>query len=67
MFSWLSKIRDKITVERHKIVSRSRQLVDLLQSRAANTKADGEQLFRRALFNILIHDTDDHRKRPPMT
>jgi serine/threonine-protein kinase HipA len=35
-------------------------LVDLLQSRGANTRADCEQLFRRVLFNILIHNTDDH-------
>jgi serine/threonine-protein kinase HipA len=31
-----------------------------LQSRGANTRADCEQLFRRVLFNILIHNTDDH-------
>jgi serine/threonine-protein kinase HipA len=36
------------------------ELVDLLQSRGANTAADCEQLFRRVLFNILIHNTDDH-------
>lgn len=36
------------------------ELVDLLQSRGANTKADCEQLFRRVLFSILIHNTDDH-------
>jgi len=36
------------------------ELVDLLQSRWANTAADCEQLFRRVLFNILIHNTDDH-------
>jgi serine/threonine-protein kinase HipA len=36
------------------------ELVDLLQSRGANTSADCEQLFRRVLFNILIHNTDDH-------
>jgi serine/threonine-protein kinase HipA len=35
-------------------------IVDLLQSRGADTKADCEQLFRRVLFNILIHNTDDH-------
>jgi serine/threonine-protein kinase HipA len=35
--------------------------VDLLQSRGADTAADCEQLFRRVLFNILIHNTDDHR------
>ncbi len=36
------------------------ELVDLLQSRGAQTRADCEQLFRRVLFNILIHNTDDH-------
>jgi serine/threonine-protein kinase HipA len=36
------------------------ELVDLLQTRGANTNADCEQLFRRVLFNILIHNTDDH-------
>jgi serine/threonine-protein kinase HipA len=36
------------------------ELVDLLQSRGAHTKADCVQLFRRVLFNILIHNTDDH-------
>lgn len=36
------------------------EIVDLLQSRGADTKADCEQLFRRVLFNILIHNTDDH-------
>src|SRR5260370_22142832 len=36
------------------------ELVDLLQSRGADTNADCEQLFRRVLFNILIHNTDDH-------
>jgi serine/threonine-protein kinase HipA len=36
------------------------ELVDLLQSRGANTIADCEQLFRRVLFNIRIHNTDDH-------
>jgi serine/threonine-protein kinase HipA len=34
--------------------------VDLLQSRGTDTAADYEQLFRRVLFNILIHNTDDH-------
>jgi serine/threonine-protein kinase HipA len=34
--------------------------VDLLQSRGADIAADCEQLFRRVLFNILIHNTDDH-------
>jgi serine/threonine-protein kinase HipA len=36
------------------------ELVDLLQSRGADTHADCVQLFRRVLFNILIHNTDDH-------
>jgi serine/threonine-protein kinase HipA len=36
------------------------ELVDLLQSRGADTAADCEQLFRRVLFNVLIHNTDDH-------
>lgn len=36
------------------------ELVDLLQSRGSNTRADCEQLFRRILFNILIHNSDDH-------
>jgi serine/threonine-protein kinase HipA len=36
------------------------ELVDLLQSRGADTARDCEQLFRRVLFNILIHNTDDH-------
>ena len=36
------------------------ELVDLLQSRGADTRADSIQLFRRVLFNILIHNTDDH-------
>ena len=36
------------------------ELVDLLQSRGANTQADCEQLFRRVLLNIRVHNTDDH-------
>jgi serine/threonine-protein kinase HipA len=36
------------------------ELVDLLQSRGADRAADCEQLFRRVLFNILIHNADDH-------
>jgi serine/threonine-protein kinase HipA len=36
------------------------ELVDLLQSRGSNTLADCEQLFRRVLLNIRIHNTDDH-------
>jgi serine/threonine-protein kinase HipA len=36
------------------------ELVDLLQSRGSNRDADCEQLFRRVVFNIMIHNTDDH-------
>jgi serine/threonine-protein kinase HipA len=36
------------------------ELVDLLQSRGADTQADCAQLFRRVLLNIRIHNTDDH-------
>jgi serine/threonine-protein kinase HipA len=36
------------------------ELVDLLQSRGADTHSDCVQLFRRVLFNILVHNTDDH-------
>ena len=36
------------------------ELVDLLQSQGAHTHADCVQLFRRVVFNILIHNTDDH-------
>lgn len=36
------------------------ELVDLLQSRGASTRADCEQLFRRVVFSILVHNTDDH-------
>lgn len=36
------------------------ELVDLLQSRGANTQTDCAELFRRVVFNILIHNTDDH-------
>jgi serine/threonine-protein kinase HipA len=36
------------------------ELVDLLQSRSADTLADCEQLFRRVLLNIRVHNTDDH-------
>jgi serine/threonine-protein kinase HipA len=36
------------------------ELVDLLQSRGADTRVDCMQLFRRVLFNIFIHNTDDH-------
>jgi len=36
------------------------ELVDLLQSRGTDTRLDCAELFRRVLFNILIHNTDDH-------
>lgn len=36
------------------------ELVDLLQSRGADTRADCEELFRRVVFSILVHNTDDH-------
>lgn len=36
------------------------ELVDLLQSRGAKTHADCRKLFRRVVFSILIHNTDDH-------
>ena len=36
------------------------ELVDLLQSRGANTHDDCVELFRRVVFSILIHNTDDH-------
>jgi serine/threonine-protein kinase HipA len=36
------------------------ELVDLLQRQGADTRADCEQLFRRVVFNTLIHNTDDH-------
>ena len=36
------------------------ELVDLLQSRGSNRVADCEQLFHRVVFNIMIHNTDDH-------
>ncbi|MSQ70528.1 MAG: type II toxin-antitoxin system HipA family toxin [Betaproteobacteria bacterium] len=36
------------------------ELVDLLQSRGADVRADCQQLFRRVVFSILIHNTDDH-------
>lgn len=36
------------------------ELVDLLQTRGSATAADCEQLFRRVVFSILIHNTDDH-------
>ncbi|MGH8278935.1 MAG: type II toxin-antitoxin system HipA family toxin [Gammaproteobacteria bacterium] len=36
------------------------ELVDLLQARGADTRADCEELFRRVLLSILLHNTDDH-------
>ncbi|NJO12505.1 MAG: HipA domain-containing protein [Gammaproteobacteria bacterium] len=36
------------------------ELVELLQSRGVNTDADSSELFRRVVFSILIHNTDDH-------
>jgi serine/threonine-protein kinase HipA len=36
------------------------ELVDLLQSHGADTRADCHELFRRVVFGILIHNTDDH-------
>jgi serine/threonine-protein kinase HipA len=36
------------------------ELVELLQSRGADTHGDCVELFRRVVFNILIHNTDDH-------
>ncbi len=36
------------------------ELVDLLQSQGANTRRDCTELFRRVVFNIMIHNTDDH-------
>lgn len=36
------------------------ELVDLLQSRGAQTAIDCEELFRRVVFSICISNTDDH-------
>lgn len=36
------------------------ELVELLQSRGADAARDCEELFRRIVFSILIHNTDDH-------
>ncbi len=36
------------------------ELVDLLQSHGATMASDCRQLFRRVVFSILIHNTDDH-------
>jgi serine/threonine-protein kinase HipA len=36
------------------------ELVELLQSRDVDTHGDCVELFRRVVFNILIHNTEDH-------
>lgn len=36
------------------------ELVDLLQSHGAATAADCQQLWRRVVYSIMIHNTDDH-------
>jgi serine/threonine-protein kinase HipA len=36
------------------------ELVELLQRQGAETLGDTHQLFRRIVFSILIHNTDDH-------
>src|SRR5579863_1580942 len=36
------------------------ELVDLLQSRGSQTHHDCLEIFRRVVFSILIHNTDDH-------
>jgi serine/threonine-protein kinase HipA len=36
------------------------ELIDLLQSRGAQTQVDCEELFRRVVFSICISNTDDH-------
>ena len=36
------------------------ELVELLQRQGAETLADTHQLFRRIVFSVLIHNTDDH-------
>ncbi len=36
------------------------ELVELLQRQGSDTAADTHQLFRRIVFSILIHNTDDH-------
>ena len=36
------------------------ELVDLLQSQGSNTHSDCVELFRRVVFSILVHNTDDH-------
>ena len=36
------------------------ELVDLLQTHGTRTREDCAELFRRVVFSILIHNTDDH-------
>lgn len=36
------------------------ELADLLQTDGARPREDLQELFRRMLFNILVHNTDDH-------
>ncbi|MFN7921305.1 MAG: type II toxin-antitoxin system HipA family toxin [Bryobacteraceae bacterium] len=36
------------------------ELADLLRSQGARAEADCRELFRRVVFSILIHNTDDH-------
>jgi serine/threonine-protein kinase HipA len=36
------------------------ELVELLQRQGADTLGDTHQLFRRIVFSVLIHNTDDH-------
>ncbi len=36
------------------------ELIDLLQSQGSNTRKDSIELFRRVVFSIMIHNTDDH-------
>jgi len=36
------------------------ELVDLLQSQGSHTHDDCLELFRRVVFGILVHNTDDH-------
>jgi serine/threonine-protein kinase HipA len=36
------------------------ELVDLIQSQGSHTRDDCLELFRRIVFSILIHNTDDH-------
>ncbi len=36
------------------------ELIDLLQTQGSDTRADSIELFRRVVFSILVHNTDDH-------